>query len=275
MKLSRVLSLLLVLTLTCSCCETEESPASEHTYLLEALLADRQSLRFSYNRQGQVVHSEEADTLFGSTYYSVSRDYDYALLQGLIFCRSIYHREGEWGHEPTELLYLDTLFLSSRQRVDSIHRHLTIEGNTQQSFSLWYQYDEGNQLTALSLKAIPTGGWHGPSTQKWQSQGTLEWQDGGITRFVQPDRRSTKHYSYTEIPNTFYLDARNNLIYDDWIPLLQWFGKRPLYLQESQEEEGIRTLFSYQHQDGLLISETIESIHEGKTETGILHLVWK
>ena len=179
MKTPQVLCLLFVLTFACSCSKTDDSEKEEpsvveQSYQLAAILTDKQSLHFTYNEQGQVSHSEEKDTLSENTRYNVERDYSYVLTDGLIFSRSVYHREGEWGTNNRELDYRDTLFLNKQQRVDSIHRHLIADGHIQQWFVLWYKYDDDGQLTELSMKSSQgTGRW-----SQWQRRGTLVWQDG-------------------------------------------------------------------------------------------------
>lgn len=277
MKTLQVISLLFVLALACSCSSKddgnmEEPPVAEHIYQLKAIIADKQSLHFTYNHLGQVIHSEEEDALSGNRRYSVQRDYSYNLAKGRIFCRSIYHREGEWGDNNSELDYRDTLFLDKQQRVDSIHRHLIADDHTHQWFALWYKYDDEGQLTDLSMKTKPQGT---KTWSKWQAQGTLVWQDGCILKYVPTVGQPSISYTYTNMSNDFYIDARSNIVWADWIPLLQWFGKRPQYLQKSRGENGTLNNFSYQYHEGRIVSETTESIIGNRTETGVLNLVWE
>lgn len=272
MKTPQILCLLFVLTFACSCSktddsETEEPSVVEQSYHLTAILTDKQSLHFTYNEQGQVSHSEEKDTLSENTRYNVERDYSYVLTDGFIFSRSVYHREGEWGTNNRELDYRDTLFLNKQQRVDSIHRHLIADGHIQQWFVLWYKYDDDGQLTELSMKSSQgTGKW-----SQWQRRGTLVWQDGCVMKYAQPGGQPDITYTYTNLPNDLYIDARSNLVWNDWIPLLQWFGRKPIYLQQTQERDRTLDHFSYLYQDGRIVSETQEIIRGEKTVTGVLY----
>lgn len=276
MKTPQVLCLLSVVTFACSCCNTDDGdvevpPVVEHSYQLKAVLTDKQSLHFTYNGQGKVSHSEEKDTLSENTRYKVERDYSYALTKGLIFCRSMYHREGEWGTNNRELDYRDTLFLNKQQRVDSIHRHLIADGHVHQWFTLWYKYNDDEQLTELSMKSKQgTGAW-----SRWQTQGTLTWQDGCILKYVESGSQSNTVYTYTNLSNDLYIDARSHLVWSDWVPLLQWFGRRPLYLQRNQEGNGALTNFSYLYKDDRIVSETMEIILGNKIVTGVLSYVWE
>lgn len=276
MKIFQVLFLLPVLVFACSCCNTEdcnteEPPVAEPIYQLKTLLTERQSLHFTYNNQGEITYCEEKDTLSGNRRYSVQRDYAYNLAKGLIFSRSIYHREGEWGDNNSVLDYCDTLFLDKQQRVDSIHRHLIADDYTHQWVALWYKYDDDGRLTDLSMK-VKLGTW--PWGQ-WQKRGRLVWQDGCIQKYVPSDGQPDINYTYTDIPNNYYIDARSNLVEPDWVPLLKWFGRQPLYLQQSRVEGSTLTLFTYELQDDRIVSTTSESVNENRTETGVLSLVWE
>ena len=90
-------------------------------------------------------------------------------------------------------------------------------------------------------------------------------------KYAQPGGQPDITYTYTNLPNDLYIDARSNLVWNDWIPLLQWFGRKPIYLQQTQERDRTLDHFSYLYQDGRIVSETQEIIRGEKTVTGVLY----
>lgn len=245
---------------------------------LKVMQAKGQSIRFWYDNQGMVVHSEEADS-FGYRYTYAKRDYVYELDKSRIISRNLYLYQYQIETNDVDRLdYRDTLFLNKQKnRVDSIHRYLDmgwqdIDKTTKQYFRFLFLYDEGGRLIEVKRKSKLSeyGGW-----SNWYSEGTLTWEDGDIVEFIQQNK-TKKKYEYSDLKNHLILDARTDLVYNDWAALLPyWFGVSPKHLQKSSDYDDTHTNFSYQFQEGRVISAAVTSKTSYQSLVGIIYYLWE